>query len=32
LCDEENSVVAQFEHTVHIKDGAVEIFSLGEDY
>lgn len=32
LCDEENSVVAQFEHTIHVNDGTVEIFSLGEDY
>jgi methionyl aminopeptidase len=32
LFDEENSVVAQFEHTIHIKDNTVEIFSLGEDY
>lgn len=32
LYDEENSVVAQFEHTIHVKDGAVEIFSLGDDY
>jgi len=32
LCDEHNSVVAQFEHTIHVKDGSVEIFSLAEDY
>jgi len=32
LYDKHNSVVAQFEHTIHIKDGSVEIFSLGEDY
>jgi methionyl aminopeptidase len=32
LFDENNSVVAQFEHTIHINDGSVEIFSLGEDY
>lgn len=32
LYDEENSVVAQFEHTIHVKDGSVEIFSLGDDY
>jgi methionyl aminopeptidase len=32
LYDEENSVVAQFEHTIHIKDGSVEIFSLDKDY
>lgn len=32
LCDENNSVVAQFEHTIHVNDGSVEIFSLGEDY
>lgn len=32
LCTESNSVVAQFEHTIHVKDGSVEIFSLGEDY
>jgi methionyl aminopeptidase len=32
LYDEENSVVAQFEHTIHINDRSVEILSLGEDY
>lgn len=32
LFDEDNSVVAQFEHTIHVKNGAVEILSLGEDY
>lgn len=32
LYDENNSVVAQFEHTVHIGENTVEIFSLGEDY
>lgn len=32
LFDEENSVVAQFEHTIHVNDRSVEIFSLGEDY
>ncbi len=32
LCDEENSVVAQFEHTIHVNNASVEIFSLGEDY
>lgn len=32
LNDEENSVVSQFGHTIHIKDGTTEIFSLGEDY
>ena len=32
LTDEANSVVAQFEHTIHVNDGSVEIFSLGEDY
>ena len=32
LNDEENSIVAQFGHTVHIRDGTTEIFSLGEDY
>lgn len=32
LCDENNSVVAQFEHTIHVNDGYVEIFSLGDDY
>lgn len=32
LYDTDSSVVAQFEHTIHIKDGSVEIFSLGEDY
>lgn len=32
LSDEANSVVAQFEHTIHINDGSVEVFSLGEDY
>ena len=32
LYDEENSIVAQFEHTIHVKDGSVEIFSLDNDY
>lgn len=34
LNDEPNSVVAQFEHTIHLgrNDGVVEIFSLGNDY
>jgi methionyl aminopeptidase len=32
LYDESNSVVAQFEHTVHIGSNSVEIFSLGEDF
>jgi methionyl aminopeptidase len=32
LFDAENSVVAQFEHTIHVNDGSVEIFSLGDDY
>jgi len=32
LYDVNGSVVAQFEHTIHIKDGGVEIFSLGDDY
>ncbi len=32
LYDVPNSVVAQFEHTIRVKDGSVEIFSLGEDY
>lgn len=32
LYDEENSVVAQFEHTIHVNDNSVEILSLGEDY
>lgn len=32
LFDENNSVVAQFEHTIHVNDGSVEIFSLGDDY
>lgn len=32
LMDEKNSVVAQFEHTIHVNDRSVEIFSLGEDY
>ena len=32
LCDEANSVVAQFEHTIHVNDMSVEIFSIGEDY
>lgn len=32
LYDEQNSVVAQFEHTVRIGESATEIFSLGEDY
>lgn len=32
LNDEENSVVSQFGHTIHIRDGTTEIFSLGDDY
>lgn len=32
LFDESNAVVAQFEHTIHVNDGSVEVFSLGEDY
>lgn len=32
LCDEKNSVVAQFEHTIHVGSDFVEIFSLGNDY
>lgn len=32
LFDENNSVVAQFEHTLYVGDNHVEIFSLGEDY
>jgi methionyl aminopeptidase len=32
MFDEANSVVAQFEHTIHVNDGSVEVFSLGEDY
>lgn len=32
MFDEKNSVVAQFEHTIHVKDNSVEIFSIGEDY
>jgi methionyl aminopeptidase len=32
LNDMKNSVVAQFEHTIHVKDGGVEIFSIGNDY
>ena len=32
LYDEENSVVAQFEHTIHLKPNGVEIFSLDTDY
>jgi len=32
LHDEVNSVVAQFEHTICVNDGSIEIFSLGEDY
>lgn len=32
LYDEENSVVAQFEHTIHVNDRTVEIFTLGDDY
>jgi methionyl aminopeptidase len=32
LKDEDGSVVAQFEHTVHVGDNTVEIFSLGTDY
>jgi methionyl aminopeptidase len=32
LRDEDNSVVAQFEHTIHVKNSSVEILSLGDDY
>lgn len=32
LNDEPSAVVAQFEHTIHIGDNCVEIFSLGKDY
>lgn len=32
LFDENNSVVAQFEHTIHVKPTTIEVFSLGEDY
>ena len=32
LMDENNSVVAQFEHTIHVNERSVEILSLGEDY
>ncbi|VBB18435.1 methionyl aminopeptidase [Yasminevirus sp. GU-2018] len=32
LFDENNSVVAQFEHTIHVNPNSVEILSLGEDY
>lgn len=32
LYDVKNSVVAQFEHTIMVKDGSVEIFSLGHDF
>jgi methionyl aminopeptidase len=32
LNDEENAVVSHFGHTIHIRDGTTEIFSLGEDY
>lgn len=32
LSDTSGSKTAQFEHTIHIKDNCVEIFSLGKDY
>lgn len=32
LSDTSNSKTAQFEHTIHIKEKGVEIFSLGKDY
>lgn len=32
MFDENNSVVAQFEHTIHVNDNSVEIFSIGDDY
>jgi methionyl aminopeptidase len=31
VADRKGSRTAQFEHTIHIRDGGVEIFSLGED-
>lgn len=32
IVDEENARVSQFEHTIRVKDGSVEIFSIGDDY
>ena len=32
LFDMEDSVVAQFEHTVHVRENTCEIFSLDIDY
>jgi methionyl aminopeptidase len=32
LCDDANSYVAQFEHTVSLKPTAKEVFSVGDDY
>jgi methionyl aminopeptidase len=32
IIDEETARVAQFEHTIRVQDGIVEIFSIGEDY
>lgn len=32
IIEEENARVAQFEHTIRIKDGYTEIFSIGQDY
>jgi len=32
LSDTDGSKTSQFEHTIHVKNNAVEIFSLGKDY
>lgn len=32
LCDTPDSLVAQFEHTLHIGPGSVEVLSTGDDY
>lgn len=32
LTDEKNSRIAQFEHTIYIRNSGVEILSLGDDY
>lgn len=32
LMDENNAVVAQYEHTLHVKENTVEVFSLDTDY
>lgn len=32
LSDNKGSYSSQFEHTIHIKDGKIELFSLGKDY